>query len=326
MKVSVRRWFCWLPLLACLCMGGFAQAAWPDHAITLVVPYTPGTGIDLVARQLALRLPKALGQAVVVDNLPGASGNIGSDRVARAAPDGYTLLVQVNTLVMNKSLYKALPYDPVSDFTPITLTSWGTLLLVANPTVQKATSVAQMLQAAKAKPGQLTYGTPGVGTPHHLAMAQLLQAGGADMLQVPFKGTAGALTDLLGGRLDFMFLPVHVALPHIKAGKLVALASGSDKRLPQLPNVPTLAEAGVASGGNLDMWYGVLAPKGTPAPIVERLNREIAAIMQQPELVEAFETQGMVPASSTPQAFGALMAKDAARWAEVVRAGKISAE
>jgi tripartite-type tricarboxylate transporter receptor subunit TctC len=321
------RWLRWLRrwLAVALLAAGPAWAAWPEQAITLVVPYTPGTGIDLVARQLSAHLSKALGQAVVVDNVPGASGNIGSDRVARAKPDGYTLLVQVNTLVMNKSLFKTLSYDPVTDFAPVAQTSWGTLLLVTNPAVQKVDSVAQAVAAAKAEPGKLTYGTPGIGTPHHLAMALLLQKTGAEMLHVPFKGTAGAVTELLAGRLDYMFLPVHVALGHIKAGKLVALATGSEKRLAQLPNVPTLAEAGIQAG-NLDMWYGVLAPKGTPPEIVARLDREIAAILARPDVASAFETQGMVPAHTTPAAFGELIAKDAVRWAEVVRNAKITAE
>ncbi|MDR6534276.1 tripartite tricarboxylate transporter substrate binding protein [Variovorax soli] len=308
-----------------LATGAVAAQAWPDQPITLVVPYTPGTGIDLIARQLSARLPAALGQPVVVDNVAGASGNIGSEKVARAKPDGYTLLVQVNTLVMNKSLYKSLAYDPLNDFTPVSLTSWGTLLLVTNPKVQKTTSVAQVVAAAKANPGKLTYATPGVGTPHHLSMALLLQSTGAEMLHVPYKGTAGAVTDLLGGRIDYMFLPVHVALQHIRAGKLKAIATGSDKRLAQLPEVPTLAEAGIQSG-NVDMWYGVLAPKGTPDDVVTRLNKEIAAVLKQPDVATAFESQGMVPASSTPGEFKALMAKDAQRWAGVVQRGGITAE
>ena len=299
--------------------------AWPDQAITFVVPYTPGTGIDLIARQLSAHLPKALGQPVVVDNVAGASGNIGSDRVARAKPDGYTLMVQVNTLVMNKSLYRSLSYDPVADFTPVALTSWGSLLLVANPNTQKATTLAEVVAAAKAAPGKLGYATPGVGTPHHLSMALLAQSTGMDMLHVPYKGTAGAVTDLLGGRIDFMFLPVHVALQHIQAGKLRAIATGSPKRLAQLPDVPTLAEAGAAID-NVDMWYGVLAPKGTPPEIVARLQREIAAVLRQPEVAKAFEAQGMVPAVATPAEFGALIAKDARRWADVVRQGNITAE
>jgi len=323
--MKTTKWMRWLPLVAAAMTAAAPAWAWPDRPITLVVPYTPGTGIDIVARQLSARLPKTLGQPVVVDNVPGASGNIGSERVARAAPDGYTLLVQVNTLVMNKSLYKSLPYDPVNDFAPVTLTSWGTLLLVTNSQVQKAQTAADLVAQAKARPGQLTYGTPGVGTPHHLSMALLTQTSGIDMLHVPYKGTAGAVTDLLGGRLDAMFLPVHVALPHIKAGKLQALAVGSDKRVPQLQQTPTLAEAGLKMG-SVDMWYGVLAPKGTPQAVVDRLNREIADVLKQPEVATIFEAQGMVPAHSTPADFGKLIARDATRWAEVVRTGNITAE
>jgi tripartite-type tricarboxylate transporter receptor subunit TctC len=299
--------------------------AWPDQPITLVVPYTPGTGIDIVARQLSAHLPKTLGQAVIVDNVPGASGNIGSQRVARAKPDGYTLMVQVNTLVMNKSLYKKLGYDPVADFDPVALTSTGTLLLVTNPNTHKATTLAEVIAEAKARPGTLNYATPGVGTPHHLSMALLAQNTGMELLHVPYKGTAGAVTDLLGGRIDFMFLPVHVALQHIQAGKLRAIATGSAKRLAQLRDVPTLAEAG-APIGDTDMWYGVLAPKGTPDDIVQRLNKEIGAVLKQAGVATAFSAQGMVPASATPADFGALVAKDATRWAEVVKRGNISAE
>ncbi|GER18641.1 tripartite tricarboxylate transporter substrate binding protein [Variovorax boronicumulans] len=302
-----------------------AAHAWPDQPVTLVVPYTPGTGIDLIARQLSARLPAVLGQPVIVENLAGASGNIGSEKVARAKPDGYTLLVQVNTLVMNKGLYKSLAYDPVADFTPVSQTSWGTLLLVTNPSTQKAGSLAQLVATAKANPGKLTYATPGVGTPHHLSMALLMQGTGTDLLHVPYKGTAGAVTDLLGGRIDAMFLPVHVALQHIQAGKLKALATGSGHRLPQLPDVPTLADAGVTAD-NVDMWYGVLAPKGTPANVVARLNTEIAAVLKSPEVAKSFESQGMVPASSTPAAFGALIQKDAQRWATVVKKGNITAD
>ena len=312
-------------LLLAAALSSSVAHAWPDHPVTLVVPYTPGTGIDLIARQLANHLPGPLGQPVVVSNVPGASGNIGSEKAAHAKPDGYTLLVQVSTLVMNRSLYKSLPYDPVADFTPVTLTSWGTLLLVANPQAQQAATVAEVVKAAKAAPGKLTYATPGVGTPHHLSMALFLQTAGVEMLHVPYKGTAGAVTDLLGGRIDFMFLPVHVALQHIQAGKLKAIATGSAKRLAQLPDVPTLKEAGVTLD-DVDMWYGVLAPKGTPPDVVERLGKEIAAVLKMPSVAKAFESQGMVPATSSGEEFGTLIARDADRWEKVVKRGGITAE
>jgi tripartite-type tricarboxylate transporter receptor subunit TctC len=289
------------------------------------VPYTPGTGIDLIARQLSAHLQGPLGQSVIVENLAGASGNIGSEKVARAKPDGHTLLVQVSTLVMNKSLYKRLAYDPVADFTPVAQTSWGTLVLVTNPDVQKATSVSDVVTASKSRPGELTYATPGVGTPHHLSMALFLQSTGTDMLQVPYKGTAGAVVDILGGRIDYMFLPVHVALQHIQTGRLRAIATGSTGRIQQLPDVPTLGEAGVTTD-SIDMWYGVLAPKGTPADVVARLSEEIAKVLKQPDVATAFESQGMVPQTSTPAEFGALVAKDAQRWADVVKRGNITAE
>jgi len=302
-----------------------SQAAWPERPITLIVPFTPGTGIDLIARQLSAHLPGNLGQPVVVENLPGASGNIGTEKAARAAPDGYTFLVTVNTLVMNSSLYKGkLHFDPLKDFAPVGQTSWGSLLLVTHPSNPAAT-VADVARAAQAAPGKLTYGTPGVGTPHHLSMALFLDRIQADMLHVPYKGTAGAVTDMLGGRLDYMFLPVHVALPQVRAGKLKVIATGSPKRLPQLPDVPTLTEAGL-QGADVDMWYGVLAPAGTPAAIIQRMNEAINVILQDPATATAFDAQGMVPATSTPAEFGALVAKDAQRWDDVITRTGISAD
>lgn len=314
-----------LPALAAglLTCSYAAAAAWPEQPITLVVPYTPGTGIDVVARQLSARLTSSFGQPVIVENMAGASGNIGSSRVARAAPDGYTLLVQVSTLVMNKSLYKSLNYDPVKGFAPVAQTSTGTLALVSSDT--DATNVQSVVAKLKANPGKYSYATPGVGTPHHLSMALFLQKTGTTMLQVPYKGTAGAVTDLLGHRVNYMFLPVHVALPHIQSGRLRAIAVGSDKRVPQLPQVPTLQEAGVAVG-DIDMWYGVLAPKGTPASIVDKLNQEISRIVSDPQIALSFEAQGMVPKRSSPEQFKKLIEADAARWAAVVNAGNIVGE
>ena len=301
-----------------------AAFAWPDQPVRIVVPFTPGTGPDIIARFVSDKLSPKLGQPVIVDNVAGASGNIGSQQVARAKPDGLTLMSSVNTLVMNASLFKNLPYDPVTDFAPIGLTAWGSLVLVANPS-QPPNTVAELVAAAKANPGKLTYGSPGVGTPHHLSMALVEQASGIELLHVPYKGTAGAVQDLLGGQIGYMFLPVHVSAQHIRAGKLKAIAAGSPKRLAQLPDVPTLIEAGLV-GADVDMWYGLFAPKGTPADIVERLNREVAAILGSPEAKSAFDAQGLAPAASTPAALGEIVVKDRKRWADVVASRGIQPE
>src|SRR5262245_8868993 len=303
-------------------MAAPSAFAWPDQPVKLVVPFTPGTGPDIIARFVAERLK--IGQPVVVENVAGASGNIGSQQVARAKPDGYTLMSSVNTLVMNASLFKNLPYDPVGDFSPIGLSAWGSLVLVAHPS-QKPNTLAELLAAAKAAPKTLTYGSPGVGTPHHLAMALVETSAGIELLHVPYKGTAGAVQDLLGGQIGYMFLPVHVSAQHIKAGKLKAIAAGSPQRLPQLPDVPTLSEAGL-KGIDIDMWYGFFAPAATPADLVARLNREITAILGSPEAKTVFEAQGLTPATSTPAALGEIVARDRDRWADVVAKRGVHAE
>jgi tripartite-type tricarboxylate transporter receptor subunit TctC len=290
--------------------------AWPDQPIRLVVPFTPAGGPDIIARFVAERLSPKLGQPVMVENIPGASGNIGSQQVARARPDGQTLMSSVNTLVMNASLYKNLPYDPVADFAPLGLTAWGSLVLVAHPS-QEPNTLAELVAAAKAAPKTLTYGSPGVGTPHHLSMALMEIASGVVLVHVPYKGSAGAVQDLLGGQIGYMFLPVQVSAPHIRAGKLKAIATGSPERLPQFPDVPTLNESGL-KGVDVDMWYGFFAPKGTPTDVVTRLNQEIVAILDSPEARTAFEAQGLIPATSTPAALGEIVVRDRARWADVV--------
>ena len=305
-------------------LGAVAQTTLPDAPVRLIVPFTPGTGIDLIARTVGPRLAERLGRPVVVENRVGASGNIGTEAVVRALPNGSTLLVSVNTLVMNRSLYPKLAFDPVRDLTPITLTSWGQLLLVTNPQTGYK-SAADLVAAAHAKPGRINYASPGVGTPHHLSMELFKATAGVFLTHIPYRGTGPALSDLLGGQVDAMFLPIHVALPHVKAGKLVALGLGSDKRHALLPNVPTLAEAR-AGNVNVAMWYGIFAPPGMAPDLVARLNREFREILAAPEVRTAFETQGMDPATSTPEEFQQLVAKDAQRWASLIKAQNITAE
>lgn len=301
-----------------------AQVAAKTGPIRLVVPFTPGTGIDLVARQIAGPLSERLKRPVVVDNKPGASGNIGTLDVVRAAPDGSTLLVSVNTLVMNPALYPKAGFNPLTDLQPVSITSRGQLLLVAGAAT-KIETLKDMMARAKAKPGLLNYGSPGAGTPHHLAMELLKNRARVSLTHIAYRGTAPAVTDLLGGQIDVMFLPIHVALQHVKAGKLQALAVSSDKPNPLLPQVPPL---GTLQLGNLnvDMWYGLLAPAGTPAADVERLNAELRDILALPAVANAFETQGMTPDHSTPDAFRQVMAADAKRWADLIKAQGITAE
>jgi len=317
-------------------LGGLAALAAPlaaplahaqgssDAPVRLIVPFTPGTGIDLIARQIAAPLSERLKRPFFVENRPGASGNIGTQEVVRATPDGTTLLVSVNTLVMNMALYPKLGFNPLTDLAPVSQTSWGQLLLVANPD-KKIDSLQGLIAQAKAKPGALNYGSPGAGTPHHLAMELLKNRAAVSLTHISYRGTAPAVTDLLGGQIDVMFLPIHVALQHVRAGKLKALAISSDKSSPLLPEVPPLSVLKLGNM-NVDMWYGVLAPAGTPRPYVERLNTALREILAQPALAKAFETQGMTPSHSTPQAFQQLMAADAKRWADLIKAQGITAE
>jgi len=323
--------FCIVVAAALTGSGAFAQtaqpaqtAALPQAPIRLIVPFTPGTGIDLIARTLGPKLSERLGRPVLVDNRAGASGNIGTDAVVRAAPNGSTLLVTVNTLVMNASLFPQLAFDPVKDLTPVTLTSWGQLLLVANPKAGFKTA-PDLVAAARKAPGRINYASPGVGTPHHLAMELFKTTAGVFVTHIPYRGTGPALTDLLGGQIETMFLPIHVALPHVKSGRLVALGIGSDKRHPLLPEVPTLLEA-KAGNVNVDMWYGIFAPPGTSPELVALFNREIRDILLSDEVKKAFQTQGMDPSSSTPGEFRSLVELDAKRWAQLIKAQGITAD
>lgn len=292
--------------------------------VRLVVPFTPGTGIDIVARQIAPALAERLGRPFFVENKAGASGNIGTQDVVRSPADGTTLLVSVNTLVMNRALYPKLGFDPLKDLSAISVTSWGQLLLVVN-TKTGIDTLQQLIARAREKPAGLNYASPGAGTPHHLSMELLKNTERISLLHIPYRGTGPAVTDLLGGQIEVMFLPIHVALPHVRSGQLKALAISSDKPSPLLPQVPPLRTLGKGDL-NVDMWYGVLAPKGTPQPFIERVNRELKEILALPAVAAAFETQGMTPAHSTPEAFAQLLERDAKRWADLIKAQGITAD
>jgi tripartite-type tricarboxylate transporter receptor subunit TctC len=315
---------CVLVLLAAAIASPSVLSQQATGPIRLIVPFTPGTGIDLIAREIGPKLSERLGRPVVVENKPGASGNIGTEAVVHAPADGATLLVTVNTLVMNRALYPKLAFDPVTDLVPITLTSWGQLVLVASRH-SGITTAQQLIERARAKPGSINYGSPGNGTPHHLAMELVKNQAKVFMTHIPYRGTAPAVTDLLGGQIDVMFLPIHVALQQVKAGKLTALAISSDKPNPLLPGVPPLRALGLGTI-DVEMWYGVLAPKSTQRDFIERLNMELGDILALPDVRAAFETQGMTPAHSTPEEFRALMERDAARWAELIKAQHIVAD
>ena len=298
--------------------------AYPSRPITILVPFTPGTGMDMIARTVGPKLSERLGQPVVVENKPGASGNIGAELVARAAPDGYTVMIGANTMLIAASLYKNVPFDPLKDFAPVSQAAYGTLMLVTN-TKSGIESVQDLIAKSKAKPGSFTYASPGVGTPHHMSMELMKDLVGIDLLHVPYKGTAGAITDTLSGQISVMFMPIHVAMPHVKSGRLKALAVGSAKRNASAPDVPTLTELGI-KGADVDMWYPVMLPKGTPAPIVAKLNAEIRAILAMPDVKASLNGQGMDATSSSPEELQALMQRDFARWAAVIKKNNISAE
>ena len=306
-------------LLAGLAAPALALAQ--DGAVIIIAPFTPGTGIDILARLAAPVLQAALGQAVVVENRPGASGAIGSQAVARAAPDGRTLLMQVNTFVMAPPMFARATYDPVAQFTPIIHLTNGDLALAVNPDIP-ATTLAEFVALARGR--NLDYGSPGIGTPQHLAMELLRQVAGIpEMNHVPYRGSAPAIQDLLGRRLAAMVLPIHSALP--LEGRVRVLAVGSPARVAAAPALPTFAESGFA-GAEVDLWYGLLGPAGMPPALVERLRATLAEWLARPEAAAALAAQGMVPVGGGPEAFARLIAADQARWTRVIRAANISAE
>jgi tripartite-type tricarboxylate transporter receptor subunit TctC len=301
-----------------------AQAQGGSTPLKIVVPFTPGTGMDTIARAVAPRLQEKIGRTVVVENTPGASGNIGADRVAKSAPDGNTVLMGANTMLIAAQLYKNVPFDAVKDFSPVSMAAWGTLMLVANPKTG-IRSVAELVDRARKKPGDITYGSPGVGTPHHMAMELFKAQTGLFMLHVPYRGTAGYTQDLLSGELNVGFLPVHVAQGFVRDGKLTALAVGGNRRHPVAPTVPTIGEQGVP-GVDVDMWYAFFLPARAPAPMVAKLSSELGAILQSPEIKDLLGRAGLDASASTPDELARLVAADYPRWGAVIKRTGITAE
>lgn len=311
-------------LLAAAFSLALQAQTWPAQTIKIVVPFTAGTGMDTIARAVAPRLSERLGQPVLVQNMAGASGNIGADVVAKANPDGYTVLMGANTMLMASQLYKNVPFNPVRDFSPVSLAAWGTLMLVSNPKTGIKT-VQDLVTQAKARPGAINFGSPGIGTPHHMAMELFKAKTHLFMLHVPYRGTAGYTQDLLSGELMVGFLPVHIAQGFVNAGKLNALAVGSPKRHPVAPNVATFNELGIKDV-EVDLWYAFFAPSKTPSPVVNRLNTEIAAILKLPEVSDLLKRAGMDASASTTDELTQLVGKDYPRWGEVIRRNGITAE
>ena len=298
------------------------QDSYPVRPIKIVVPFTPGTGIDILARTLDQKMSDDWKVAVVVENRPGASGNIGTEAVAKSPPDGYTLLMTASTIVLNRSLFASIPYDPIKDFAPVAPVAIGQLALVVNPSV-KARTVKEFIALAKEHPNAMTYGSPGNGTPHHLAMELFKSRTGIALLHIPYKGTAGATQDLLGGQISAMFLPVHVALPFAAAGKLNMLAAGGTKRSAVTPDVPSLAEATGVRDIDTDIWYGLYVPIQTPSAIVGKLNGTVNKLLKSPEVADSLQKQGLIPTGGTPEQLGEITRTDLERWAKVVQDAKI---
>jgi tripartite-type tricarboxylate transporter receptor subunit TctC len=309
---------CWIGLIT-VAMPASAQTNYPDHPVKLIVALPPGGSVDMIARLVGRRLATVMGQPFVVDNRAGASGRIGLPMVTKAAPDGYTITASpASFLTTNKSIFKALPYDPLADFSPITKLANQAMVLVVNDRA-KFPDARAVLAAAKANPGKLSYASSGDGSPQHLAALMFETRMKVQMTHVPYKGGALAINDLMGGNVDLMLAPLPEALPHLKGGKLTALALMSEERSPLIPDLPTMREAGI-DNMVMQIWIGLLAPAGTPAPIVDRLNREVLTILASDDVKAQLREAGMEAAPSTPEEFRNTIAQEIALHAELVKA------
>ncbi|SFQ25402.1 tripartite tricarboxylate transporter substrate binding protein [Variovorax sp. 770b2] len=305
-------------LLVCLPLAAAAQASdFPNKAIRLVVPFPPGGATDAAARLVAVKMSEHWGQPVLVDNRAGAGGNVGSDLVAKSTADGYTLVMGVTgSHAINTSLYSRMPYDPVADFVAISQVAVVPNVLVVHPSVP-AKNLAELMALAKKEPGKLNYASLGNGTAAHLGMEMLKSEAGVDITHVPYKGSAPAVSDLLGGQVQMMVDGLPSALPHVKAGKLRAIALTSLRRSPSLPDLPTISET--YPGFYADAWSGLFAPKGTPQPVVDKLSAEVQRILKLPDVREKLAALGAEPVGSTQAEFAAHVKKEIDKWAKVVK-------
>ena len=310
----------WVSALLLLVALPVCAQQYPAKAVRIIVPSPPAGGTDIVGRVLAEHFSKTLGQQFFVENKPGAGNLIGIEAAARSAPDGYTLLMTASTLVLNSVLYKRVPYDPIRDFAPITIAATAPNILIVNASVPAKTT-AELIALAKQKPGALSYGTPGIGTSPHLCMELLKYMAGIDITHVPYRGTAAAVTDVMSGQIQAAFATALTAKPQVDAGRVRALAVSGPRRVEALPNVPPVAEA--VPGYEAMQWYGLLAPMGTPASIVERLNAEALVALRSKEMKDRLAADGAEPLGSTPAEFGAFIRRELDKWNKVAEAAKI---
>ncbi len=317
----MRRVLAALALLAC---SAAPAQDWPSRPVQLIVPYTPGTGADILARLVGPKLAERWKAAVVTENKAGATGNIGAEFVAKSPPDGHTLLFVATSFTTTPALAPKLPFDPVTSFTPLALLATSGLVVVVNPRVP-AGSLREFVELAKHEPGKLNYSSPGNGGPQHLAMELLKLETGMNIVHVPYKGAAGALADVVAGHVDATVATVQTVVPHLQSGKLRGLGVMSHERSAAIPEVPTLREQGLAEL-EVETWYGAFAPAGTPAPVVAKINADVNAALHDPSVREALARQGMTPAGGAPQALAARVEVDLARWKRVVRQAGIRAD
>ncbi|MBI3069223.1 MAG: tripartite tricarboxylate transporter substrate binding protein [Betaproteobacteria bacterium] len=312
-------------LLAASGLAPAQPAAYPTKSIRMIAPYPPGGGVDLACRVVGQKLTERWGQQVIVDNRGGANGNIGAELAARSAADGYTLLMgAAGPITMNKWLYQKLPFDPVRDFAPVVLVAPTYYLLVVHPSMPTK-SVKELIALARSSPGKLTFASPGIGGPPHLATELLKSLTGADMVHVPYKGAGPAISDLLGGQVSFMFADMIAVLPHVEAGKLRALAISTAGRNARVPKVPTVAESG-APGFEVLGWSGILAPAGTPRVVIDKLNAEVRAILKLPDVQQKLASDASDFGKNAPEQFAAFIRRELAKWEKVIKASGARAE